>query len=175
MAFVNFICLSNSKAGRAFGHRLERTATAINHDLLILGEFGELLLELVEVRLGEPAGPIKMAPLICWTEPDVEDDRFGCLRVSEGRASAAGSLYSLSVQGSPDCGSARIMLGRLHCLPASGKAGIGRAGLSGRSLRAERMDLFPKVLLLLEAHAAYTNTIPARITEAAEGGSRSDA
>ena len=29
--------------------------------------------------------------------------------------------------------------------------------------------LFPKVLLLLEAHAAYTNTIPARITEAAEG------
>ena len=29
--------------------------------------------------------------------------------------------------------------------------------------------LFPKVLLLLKAHAAYTNTIPARITEAAEG------
>jgi hypothetical protein len=28
--------------------------------------------------------------------------------------------------------------------------------------------MFPKVFLLMEAHAAYTNTIPARITEAAE-------
>ena len=55
----------------------------------------------------------------------------------------------------------------IACLPAEKRALAERAYQEIASGGENR--LFPKVLLLLEAHAAYTNTIPARITEAAEG------
>ena len=55
----------------------------------------------------------------------------------------------------------------IACLPAEKRALAERAYQEIAS--GGENGLFPKVLLLLEAHAAYTNTIPARITEAAEG------
>jgi hypothetical protein len=52
------------------------------------------------------------------------------------------------------------------CLPPEKRAAAERAY---QEIADGGQDgFFPKVFLLLEAHAAYTNTIPARITEAGE-------